>query len=214
VPTQAIPLALTASLYPIGIAALLLLLASSRAKTASLAFIVGGAADLITIGILIVLFMEAVGLHQSSQATAHHGLQLGIGIALIVLALLISRRPPRPAGSPSRVSALMNSPRILVILLLGVLLYTPSPAYLTAMQEIGASKIDTGEKVGWVVLCAACVLITVWLPYLCYLVAPRWTVPKLESMNAWLGVHGKQVIVGVLLIFGAYEVAAGLAGVL
>ena len=211
-PTQAIPLALTASLYPIGIAALILLLGSSRAKSVSLLFILGGAACLFTIGILIVLFMEAVDLNQSSQESTHHGLQLAIGVLLLGLAMFVSSRPQRPPGSPSRVSLLAENPKPFVIFLIGVALYTPSPTYLTAMDEIGSSRLDTAEMLGWVALCVACVLITVWVPYVCYLVAPGWTVPKLKALDNWLGVHGKQVLVGVLVVLGAYEVTVGLAG--
>jgi hypothetical protein len=212
--SEAIPLALVASIYPVGIAALLVFLNAPRPKLTSAVFLAGAAACLLTVGALIVVVLRKSGLDQSGQATARYGLQLGVGILLVVVALVVSRRPRRPPGTPSRLTSMADNTGLLAVFLIGVLLYTPSPSYLTALQILGTSSASATATAAALLGVVAIVLITIELPLLFYVFAPAWTVPKLTGMNAWLDVHGRDVLVGVLGVLGIAEIVQGLIGLL
>jgi zinc transporter ZupT len=65
-PVQAIPLALAASLYPLGIAALLLLMQAVRARSKVAVFLAAAVACTLPIGFVVVFALHGIGLDQDS----------------------------------------------------------------------------------------------------------------------------------------------------
>src|SRR5215470_17981276 len=190
-PVQAIPLALAASLYPLGIAALLLLTEAVRPRPKVLVFLAGAIACTLPLGFAVVFALHGAGLELDSKETARYGLRLAIGVLLMLAALAIARRPPRPAGEPSRVVRLAREGGLRAVFAAAIVLYVlPSPVYLAALQVVGTTKMSTVAMAVWVVIVVALVLITVEIPVLLYLLAPGWTVPRLQAMNTWLGKNG------------------------
>jgi cytochrome c biogenesis protein CcdA len=98
-PVQAIPLALTASLYPFGLAVLLLVAEAERYKGRVAVFLAGAAICTLAIGFAIVFALHGAGLGQQSQQSPRYGLRLGIGVAFVAAALILARRPPKPKKS-------------------------------------------------------------------------------------------------------------------
>jgi hypothetical protein len=58
------------------------------------------------------------------------------------------------------------------------------------------------------------VLLTIEVPILLFWVAPGWTVPKLSSINVWLGRNGRILFAIVLAVLGVWEAVRGLVGLL
>ena len=96
----------------------------------------------------------------------------------------------------------------------GIALYLPSPTYLAALEEVGSAKMAPAVTAVWVLIVVALVLITVEVPVLLFLLAPDWTVPKLEAVNAWLDRHGHTLLVWVVGAIGLWLFLDGLTGLL
>jgi hypothetical protein len=213
-PVQAIPLALISSLYPLGLAAILLLAETARPRPRVGVFLIGALACTLTIGFVVVFVLHGAGVGQSSQQSGQYGLRLAIGLVFMAAAVFLARRPPRPNRGPSRVSRAASQGGLFAIFVVGVALYLPSPTYLSALQVVGTTKMSAAATAVWVIIVVAIVLITVEVPVLLFLLAPDWTVPKLRAVNAWLDRNGHTLLVAVVGAIGVWEFLDGLVGLL
>ena len=214
-PVQAIPLALIASLYPFGLAALFLLLQATRPRARAGVFLAGAAACTLTVGFLFVFVLRDAGVNQSNEQTPRYGLELAVGVAFLVGALLVARHVPKPKtdNGPSRLTKAADA-GLFAVLIVGIAMYTPSPTYLAALEAVSSAKLSTAEATTWVVLVVFLVLLTIEVPILLFWVAPGWTVSKLSSINLWLGRNGRNFFAIVLAVLGVWEVVKGLVGLL
>ena len=216
-PTQAIPLALLSSLYPFGLVALFLLFGAARPRARSAVFLVGAAVCLLAVGFLFVFVLRGAGLANGSNSTPRYGVRLGLGVIFLVAAWLLAHRPAKEKASdsqPSRVANAVAGSGLLAVFLVGVAMYTPSPTYLAALDDVGGTKMGTAATVAWVVIVVVLVLITIEVPIVLYFVAPGWTVPKLQALNGWLERNGRTLVVYVLAFLGVWQVIDGVVGLL
>jgi cell shape-determining protein MreD len=213
-PVQAIPLALISSLYPLGLAAILLLAQTPRPRPRVGVFLIGALACTLTVGFVVVFVLHDAGIGQGSQQSDQYWLRLAIGVVLMAVAAFLARRPPRPHSGPSRVSRAASQGGLFAIFVVGVALYLPSPTYLSALQVVGTTKMSDAATVIWVIIVVAIVLITVEVPVLLFLLAPGWTVPKLQAVNAWLDRNGRTLLLAVVGAIGLWEFLDGLVGLL
>jgi cell shape-determining protein MreD len=213
-PVQAIPLALISSLYPLGLAAILLLAQTPRPRPRVGVFLIGALACTLTVGFVVVFVLHDAGIGQGSQQSDQYWLRLAIGVVLMAVAVFLARRPPRPHSGPSRVSRAASQGGLFAIFVVGVALYLPSPTYLSALQVVGTTKMSDAATVIWVIIVVAIVLITVEVPVLLFLLAPGWTVPKLQAVNAWLDRNGRTLLLAVVGAIGLWEFLDGLVGLL
>jgi hypothetical protein len=213
-PVQAIPLALIASLYPLGLAAILLLAEAIRPRPKVGVFLIGALAVTLAVGFVVVFAFHSAGVGQSSQQSDQYGVRLVIGLLFMAAAVFLARRPPKPSSGPSRVSRAASQGGLFAIFVVGIALYLPSPVFLSALQVVGTTKMSTAATVLWVVIVVALVLITVEVPVLLFLLAPDWTVPKLQAVNGWLDRNGRTLLVTVVGLIGLWEFIDGLVGLL
>lgn len=212
-PVQAIPLALTASLYPFGLAVLLLLAEAERYKGRVSVFLAGAAICTLAIGFAVVFALHGAGLGQQSQQSPRYGLRLGIGVAFVAAAVILARRPPKPKKSgESKVTRAAQKGGLIAALVAGLILYLPSPTYLSALQVVGSSKLSTASTVAWVFIVVATTLITIWVPTLVIVFAPGWSKPKLAALNSWLSRNSRTLMVVVLAVLGVWEIIDGIVG--
>ena len=213
-PVQAIPLALISSLYPLGLAAILLLTQANRPRPRVAVFLAGALTCTLAVGFVVVFALHDAGVGQSSQGSGQYWLRLVSGVAFMVAAVVLARRLPKPHSGPSRVSRAANEGGLFAIFVVGIALYLPAPTYLAALEEVGSTKLSPAAAAVWVLIVVALVLITVEVPVLLFLLAPDWTVPKLEAVNAWLDRHGRALLVWVVGAIGLWLFVQGLAGLL
>jgi hypothetical protein len=154
-PVQAIPLALIASLYPLGLAAILLLAEAVRPRPKVGVFLIGAAAVTLTVGFVVVFALHGAGVGQSSQQSGQYGVRLAIGVVFLAAAVFLARRPPRRHSGPSRVSRAAGQGGLFAIFVVGMGLYLPSPVYLSALQVVGTTKMSTAATAVWVVIVVA-----------------------------------------------------------
>ena len=215
-PVQAIPLALIASLYPFGLAALFLLLQATRPRARAGVFLIGAAVCTLAVGFLFVFVLRDAGVSQTSEQTPRYGLELGIGVAFLVGAWALGRHVPKPKSDnePSRITKAASGSGLLAVFVVGIAMYTPSPTYLAALEVIGSSKLSAVAASVWIIIVVLLLLITIEIPILLYWLAPGWTVPRLSALNDWLARNGRNLFAIVLAVLGAWEVTRGLVGLL
>ncbi len=213
-PVQAIPLALTASLYPFGLAVLLLLAEAERYRGRVSIFLAGAAICTLAIGFAVVFALHGAGLSQQNQQPPRYGLRLGIGVLFVIAAIILARRPPKPKKekSESRMTRTAREGGLIAALIAGIVLYLPSPSYLSALQVVGSSKLSTTGTIVWVLIVVAITLITIWVPTLIIVFAPGWSKPKLATLNSWLSRNSRTLLIVVLAVLGVWEIIDGIAG--
>ena len=215
-PIQAIPLALLASLYPLGLAALFLLLQATRPLVRAWFFLAGAAVCTLTVGFLFVFVLRDARVNQSSEQTPRYGLELAIGVAFVVGAWVLAHHVPKPKSEarPSRMTRAVAGSGILAVFVVGIAMYTPSPTYLAALEVVGSSKLSTASAAVWIIVVVVLLLVTIEVPILLYWLAPTWTVPRLSALNAWLARNGQNFFAIVLAVLGVWELIKGLVGLL
>lgn len=261
-PVQAIPQALLASLYPLGLAMVLVLAAATRPRAKAGAFLIGAAVCTLAVGFAVVFALRGAGLAHRGERPAHYGVRLAFGLLLMIAAVAVARWPAtrwgkaraeararakaeaeavaraeaeagastggRAEGGPgnrpgliARVRASANQADwtrrakeggLIVVFLVGIAMYLPSPVYLSALERVGSSRLGVGALVAWVILVSALVLITIEVPILLFVFAPGWTIPKLRAADAWMARNKRTLIVIVLAVLGVWETADGLIG--
>ena len=213
-PVQAIPLALISSLYPLGLAAIVLLAETPQPRPRVGVFLIGALTCTLAVGFVVVFALHGAGVGQSSERSGRYWVWLVTGVLFMAAAVVLARRPPKPRSEASRLSRAAGQGGLFAIFVAGIALYLPSPTYLAALEEVGSAKISPAATAVWVLIVVALVLITVEVPVLLFLLAPDWTVPKLEAINAWLDRHGHTLLVWVVGAIGLWLFVQGLAGLL
>lgn len=213
-PVQAIPMALIASVTPLGLAMLLLLASATRPRAKTGVFLAGAAVSTLATGFALVFALHGARFGLRSGQTSRYGLRLALGLLLLIAAIAMARRPSRPRRSPARWSRWTTEGGLLAAFLLGIALYLPSPAYLSALERVGSSKLGTVALAGWVVLVGVLVMATIEVPIAAFLLAPGWTIPKLTAIDGWLARHKRTLLLLALTALGVWETWNGLAGLL
>ena len=213
-PVQAIPLALVSSLYPLGLAAVLLLSKATRPRAKEAVFLAGAAVICLTVGFVVVLSRQGTESSQSGSSSGSYRLELAIGVFFLAAAAVLARRRPKQHNGPSRITRAATEGGLVTVFVAGVVLYLPSPFYLSALHVIGTAGLTTAAAVVWVIVVAAINLVTVEVPVLLFLLAPGQTAPRLGAMTDWLGRNERTVLVVLLAVLGLWEVINGLARLL
>jgi hypothetical protein len=208
------PIIVGIALSPLPIAASILMLFSSRAKTNGPAFVAGWIVGLAVVGGTVLLFGSAAGT-DSKPSTLSLVLQIVIGAALLFMAFRqwrasrdTTKEPAMPAwmssiddfsvGKSFAVGFLLSgvNPKNLALNVAGVLVI--AEAGMTVQQEWLAFAV-------YVLLAS----LTVALPVVYYLVARENSTATLTSVKAWLIGNNAVVMAVVLLIIGVKLLAAG-----
>lgn len=213
-PVQAIPMALVASMYPLGLAVLAVLAEMQQPRARVAVFLTGAVACTLGAGFVVVFVLHGAGLGGRGQQTPRYGLRLALGVVLLIAGGVVAWRPARPRAGQSRIMGLAARGGLFAALLAGLAMYLPSPVYLTALQDVGSSKLNTAGLVVWVVFVALLALITLEVPVLAFLLAPEWTIGKLRAVSAWRARHGHTLLVAVLAALGLWLVIDGLTGLI
>ncbi len=200
--SQTLALALVAALYPLGLLAIAFLLRADRPLPLALAFYAGAFLATMAIGAIVIFVLRNLDFDAPSSSTSRNGLRLGVGIALILLGLMVARRPKRPASDASWKDKLAN-PRLLSVFVVGILLYLPSATYIAAVQEVATDEASGASTFFALLVIVLIVLLLVEIPLISYAVAPAWTRARISSVEQWLDRNQQAVYASVLIFLGA-----------
>jgi hypothetical protein len=212
-PSEAVSLALAASIYPPALAAVIALGRGEEVRLRVLLLVVGALFTALVTGSLMLLLFTEVGSSSSPARTASAGLYIAAGAALVWLAVRLRNRDPDAAkkeSGPSKTDRYLESARL--VLVLGVVLYVvPSPIFIGVVKAIADTHASTAQQLVYLVEALVIMLWMIELPMLLLLAFPARGSLVLEDINGWFARHGRTVAVVVSAGAGVYLIGVGLA---
>ncbi|MEY8015082.1 GAP family protein [Mycobacterium servetii] len=207
-------MAVAVSLEPFRIGMTVLMLNRPRPLLQLLAFLSGGFAMGMTVG-LAVLFVFRRILVRSTYFTLPR-VQILIGLlALLVAAVLAVRVATGRSGSvrlPARTSRLLHGRSLWVAGVAGLGIALPSVDYLAALAVILASGAAAATQVGALLLFNVVAFAFVEIPLLAYLLAPRATRTSVAALHNWIRARRRVEVAALLTVVGVVLLLAGLTG--
>lgn len=216
---QALPLALTASFYPPAILVMILLLTGDHPRRLVLAYLAGAALIVVPVGIVGLLVLTGSGATAQDNQSASAGVDVALGVILLLLAGYAWRRRRRPRAAPEQPAQDSRLKRVSTrattsvkwALALGVLMYLPSPFYLAAIKSIADSADSDSSQLLAVLICAAAVMLFVEIPALVLILRPDGLKAHLERFEAWLSTNAWTLVATLAAVAGVWLLASGVA---
>jgi threonine/homoserine/homoserine lactone efflux protein len=214
---EILPLAIGVAISPIPIIAAILMLLSPKAKSMSVAFLLGWIAGIL---VAIVAFTVLSSLLPQDEADGPSVLAGVIKIVLGVLLLLAAVRQwrGRPADGeqatlPNWMSAI-DSMTPAKGFVLGFLLASVNPKNLllaaSAGLFVGSAQLTFGEAAVVVLIFTVLAGCTVLIPVTAYLIASARMREPLERLREWLVGNNATIMAVVLLMIAALMIGKGL----
>ncbi len=216
---ELLPLGLGVALSPVPIIAVILMLLSAHARSASLAFLVGWLLGIATVVTVVALVVDPVdGGDTEDPSVLASTLKLVLGVAALLLAGKQWRSRPKPgeaAALPGWMTA-VDSITPAKSLGLGAALAAVNPKNLTLCLAggvaIGAGGLPGGETAVAVAVFVVVGSLSIAVPVVGYLVAEQRMRRPLDELREWLTAHSSAVMAVLLLVIGTSLVGKGLAG--
>lgn len=215
---QVAGLALVASVSPPALLLAGLYLRSERPGKLTFFFIVGGLVVVSVVGIVALVLIRAGGLSHLGQHQPRYGLRLGLGVIALAAAAFLYRRKPKPPDAnkkpkkPNLVKRLSSRPSPVTAFAVGVFMFGPSVAFISAVQVVATAKTGLADTIGAMALIIVLAVLFAWLPFLAYLIAPDRTVHLLHSLEGALAKHGRTVMIAAVAAIGLYLTIQGITG--
>jgi threonine/homoserine/homoserine lactone efflux protein len=212
--------AIGVALSPVPIIAVVLMLATPRARTNGLAFGLGwmiGVAIVTTIGLLT---FSGTGGDEAGATTLHSVVILLLGVLLLLAAAKQWRGRPGPGEEPDLPAWMATIDAFTTgrSFIMGALLAGLNPKNI-ALSVVAAASIAGGALSGTQQVVAIAVFvvlasITVAGPVAYYLVAPERAAGPLDRLKGFMADNNAAIMTVLLLIFGVKLLSDGLAGLL
>ena len=206
-------MALAVSVEPFRIGMTVLMLNRPRPALQLLAFLAGGFAMGMTVG-LVVLFVFHRALRESSYFTLPN-VQILIGVVALLVAVIVAvpglwdMRPTRLARPAKQ---LLSGPSLTVAGVAGLGIALPSVDYLAALAVILASGTAALTQVAMLVMFNIVAFAFIEIPLLTYVLAPKATVRWVAALNDWIRARRRVEVAFLLAAVGCVALTAGLAG--
>jgi hypothetical protein len=206
-------MALAVSVEPFRIGMTVLMLNRPRPALQLLAFLGGGFAMGMTVG-LVVLFVFRHALTESPHFTLPN-VQILIGVLALVAAAIVvihGRRKLQPNRLTGATQRLLSGPSLLVAGVAGLGIALPSVDYLAALAVILASGAEASTQVAVLLMFNVVAFALVEIPLLGYVLAPQATLRWVGSLHNWIRSRRRVDVAIVLAAVGCVFLAVGVAG--
>lgn len=212
------PSAIGVALSPVPIIAVILMLATPKARSTGLAFAVGWITGLVVVGVVVLIAAGGSDQPDSAASTGASGLQLLFGLAFFALAAKQWRTRPKP-GEPGEMPKWMATIDTFApgkCFVMGALLAGVNPKNLiltaaaaTTIAQAGLDTTDSAIALGIFVLVAS---ITVVGPVVFYLLATEKAAAPLASIKTFMSDNVAVISIVIFLVLGANLIGTGYAG--
>ena len=213
---QAAGLALLAAVSPTALLIAAVYLGSARPRLAASFYLIGAISMSLVMGVAILEVLRSVNLSHPVNRTPRYDLRLGLGLLLLLGAVVVARRQPRTLDTeparPGFIARMAASPAPRSAFLVGLLIFAPGAAFLAAIQVIATARASVELTILAVALVVIINVGLVWLPILLHVIAPDRTNQYLTAFNSWLRAHGQLILVAVLALAGVILIAIAIHG--
>ena len=210
-------MAFAVSLEPFRIGMTVLMLNRPRPMLQLLAFLCGGFAMGIAMG-LIVLFAFRRRLLLGSTYFTLPKVQILIGVVALLVAAVLAARVftgrfgQRPEKLATLAQRLLNGRSLWIAGMAGLGIALPSVDYLAALAVILASRAAAMTQVGALLMFNVVAFALVGIPLLAYLLAPQTTRTSMVALHDWIRSRRRVEVATLLAAVGGVLLAAGIAG--
>lgn len=203
--SEAIPAAFAAALYPPALLFVAFLLVNPQPRKRALIFLAGAVVATLGVGFALVFILQGTGVERDPHhRTVPAWVDLGVGILLLATAVYVWFRPPRgPKAAKER-----RELGLLGLLVIGLIMYSPSPLYLAALHAIAKAHAAVLVTILSVLLVAAIYMLVVEIPVIAHAIWPEATIRVVTAVNAWLGRYGRTIVVLAAGAFGVYLIVS------
>ena len=213
---QLVPYALVAAASPLGFAATLAVMGSGRVKALVFACaFIGG--QLIACSILVLIGAAAVPGRESRHPALQAWLEIGFGLGLLWLAVVVRRHhgPVDRSNGRSRAALeRLRNLRFTTALGAGALLGIGGPKRLVlsalAATSIAASGVGDAQEEALIVWYTALATLLVWAPILGFELFGQHAEAKFAAGQRWMAEHQRQVVFYPLVLLALLLVGDGL----
>jgi threonine/homoserine/homoserine lactone efflux protein len=214
-----LPLAIAAAISPIPIIGVVLMLVTPRARTNSLAFVVGWLVGLAVVGVVGLTVASAAGASDGGESSSGADtFQVVLGVVLIAFALRQWRKRPK-AGEEAAMPKWMDAvdhftpPRAAG---LGVVLSAVNPKNLllalAAATTIASSNLPGGDQALAYAVFTLIATIGVAAPIVVSFTMGDRAASILDDLKTWLGHNNAAIMAVIFLVIGAKVLGQGIAG--
>ena len=216
---QSLPLAVGVALSPVPIIAVVLMLATPRARSNGLAFILGWFVGLAVVGTIVLLVSSGADASgDDDPATWVSLLKLTLGVLLLGLAVRQWRGRPRgeaDAPLPKWMATIDRfAPRRSAAM--GFALSAINPKNLVLTVGAAAAIAQTSATPGSEALALAVFVLVGTLgpgvPVGVYFLAGHRASRILDDLKTWMGSHNAAIITVIFLVIGAKLIGDGISG--
>ena len=214
-----LPSAVGVALSPIPIIAVILMLATPRARSNGLAFAAGWIGGLVVVSVVVLVVASDASDPNSSASDGVNWGKVAIGVLFLVLARRQWRGRPRH-GEVAEMPKWMETIDSFTAAKsggLGVVLSALNPKNLAltlaAAASIAQADLSTGDTAIAVAVFVAVASISVVGPVLFYLLAPETAAKPLDALKVFMSEHNAVIMVVLFLVLGAKILGDGLGGV-
>jgi hypothetical protein len=210
-------MAFAVSLEPFRIGMTVLMLNRPRPMLQLLAFLCGGFAMGIAVG-LIVLFAFRRRLLLGSTYFTLPKVQILIGVVALLVAAVLAARVftgrfgQRPEKLATLAQRLLNGRSLWIAGMAGLGIALPSVDYVAALAVILASRAAAMTQVGALLMFNVVAFALVEIPLLAYLLAPQTTRTSMVALHDWIRSRRRVEVATLLAAVGGVLLAAGIAG--
>lgn len=218
-------LAVGSAFYPLGLAAVLVILATPRPLRMLVGYLLGGALVSVGIGLIAVFVLGASGVEKSPDPTLTPAVELAMGGFALLLAYVVATgrvsnlriRKPKPVekqAGPSWSERVLSRGSGLIAFFVGMVMSLPSVYYIAAIPYIAENYSVTAQQVGLILLFNAIQFAFVEVPIVGFLVAPERTTDLVQRVTGGLRTHAQRIVVVVVALIGVYLIVSGLVGLI
>src|SRR5262249_19647987 len=196
-------MALAVSVEPFRVGMTVLMLNRPRPALQLLAFLCGGFAMGMTVG-LVVLFVFRRKLLGSSFFTLPN-VQILIGLLALLVAVVVAvpgRWDLRPTRLATPAQQLLSGPSLVLAGVAGLGIALPSVDYLAALAVILASGTAALTQVAVLLMFNVVAFALVEIPLLAYLLAPKATATSMTALHNWIRSRRRLEVAILLTVAG------------
>jgi nucleotide-binding universal stress UspA family protein len=190
----AIPFAVAAAFFPAGLAVVLWLLDTPPRLRRGLVYLAGAATTTIGSGLVMLGLLHGIETGPGRRASIEGYVQIVLGVAFLAFSVgLLIRRPRLEQRTPLPAVPRLRAGGYVGIFLLGMAMWTPSLAYVAAIDLIVDSPLNVATQLLNLLLVDVIVLASIEVPLVLYVLAPRTMTRTLTRLDAWVRRYGWQL---------------------